>query len=430
MRELRHVPRLRGPRRQVQGGGARAGERAGRSRGKRSRRGGSVRGAVQSDRGLIWATLILGLVGIVAVYTASVHIAEHSFGGSHVFLKRNAVRAVVGLAALLFAYRIDYRSYRRHATKAVVMAIVLLGLTLGLGTAIRGMRARLFMFQPGELAKLALVFYMADVMVRRKGELEGFKYGVLPRLILAGIVIGLILLQPDFGNALAVAVLTLILLFLGGARLTHVGGLAALAGIGGYFAIKTVPHIIERWQVWRASYDLSLSGLDTEGAGYQIYQSLVALGSGGLIGRGVGESMQRAFIPDPYTDFAFSIWGEELGLLGTIGVVALFALVLWRGLRIAKRAPDEYGTVLAAGLTAMITVYAVINIGVATALFPTTGLPLPFISYGGSSLVVNMAAIGVLLNMSKRVVPEPGSVSSLRIPVRKRGAHARKRKKE
>jgi len=145
------------------------------------------------------------------------------------------------------------------------------------------------------------------------------------------------------------------------------------------------------------------------------------------VGRGVGESMQRAFIPDPYTDFAFSIWGEEMGLLGTTVVVGLFALLMIRGLRIARRAPDEYGTVLAAGLTAMITIYAVINIGVATAFFPTTGLPLPFVSYGGSSLVVNMAAIGVLLNMSKRVVPEPGAVSSLRIPVRKRSGHARKK---
>jgi len=301
-----------------------------------------LRGSVQSDRALVWATLILGLVGIVTVYTASVHIADHTFGGSHVFLKRNIVRAAFGVAALLFAYRIDYRSYRKHATKAIICAILLLGLTLIIGTAIRGMRARLFMFQPGELAKLALVFYMADVMVRRKDEVDDFKFGVLPRLILAGLVVVLILLQPDFGNALAVALLSLILLFLGGAKLMHVGGLAALAGVGGYFAIKTVPHIIERWAVWRASFDLSLSGLDTKGAGYQIYQSLVALGSGGLVGRGVGESMQRAFIPDPYTDFAFSIWGEEMGLLGTTVVVGLFALLMIRGLRIARRAPDEY----------------------------------------------------------------------------------------
>ncbi len=388
-----------------------------------------MRGTVQCDRGLIWVTLLLGLVGIVTVYTASVHVAGHSFGGSHVFLKRNAVRAAFGVAALLFAYRIDYRAYRKHATKAILIAIVLLGLTLIFGTMIRGMRARLLMFQPGEIAKFVLVFYMADVLARRKGELADFKYGVLPRLVLAGLVVVLVLLQPDFGNALAIAALSLVLLFLGGVRLVHVGGLAALAGVGGWVALRTVPHIIERWQVWRASYDLTLSGLDTRGAGYQIYQSLVALGSGGITGRGVGESMQRAFIPDPYTDFAFSIWGEELGLVGTLAVVAVFAFFMIRGLRIARRAPDAYGAVLAAGLTAMVTIYAIINIGVATALFPTTGLPLPFVSYGGSSLVVNMAAIGVLLNMSRRIVPEPASISSLRIPVRTRGEHARKRKR-
>ncbi len=388
-----------------------------------------MRGTVQCDRALVWATLLLGLVGLITVYTASIHVAVTSFGGSHVFLKRNIIRAAIGVAALLFAYRIDYRSYRKHATKAILAAIALLALTLILGTTIRGMRARLVMFQPGELAKLALVFYMADVMARKSDQLSDFREGVLPRLVLAGVVILLILFQPDFGNALAVAVLTLVLLFLGGVRLTHIGALTALAGLGGWVATRTVPHIIERWAVWKSSFDLTLNGLDTQGAGYQIYQSLVALGSGGIFGRGVGESIQRAFIPDPYTDFAFSIWGEELGLIGTLAVLAVFTLLMVRGLRIARRAPDAYGSILAAGLTAMITIYAVINIGVATALFPTTGLPLPFVSYGGSSLVVNMAAIGVLLNMSRRVVPEPAAVSSRRIPVRTRAEHAKRRKR-
>ncbi len=388
-----------------------------------------MRGTVQCDRTLVWVTLLLGLVGLITVYTASVHVAVTSFGGSDVFLKRNLVRAAFGVAALLFAYRIDYRSYRKHATKAVLAAIALLALTLIVGTAIRGMRARLLMFQPGELAKLALVFYLADVMARRKDLISDFREGVLPRLVLAGVVIFLILLQPDFGNALAVSVLTLVLLFLGGVRVLHVGALTAMAGLGGWVATRTVPRIIERWAVWKSSFDLTLNGLDTQGAGYQIYQSLVALGSGGLFGRGVGESLQRAFIPDPYTDFAFSIWGEELGLIGTLAVLGVFALLMVRGLKIARRAPDEYGTILAAGLTAMITVYAIVNIGVATALFPTTGLPLPFVSYGGSSLVVNMAAIGVLLNMSKRVVPEPASVSTRRIPVRTSAAHAKRRKR-
>jgi cell division protein FtsW len=376
-----------------------------------------VKGSLHCDRTLVWATLLLVLVGMLTVYTASVHVAHYNFGASHVFLKRNALRALVGLAAMGFAYSIDYRSYRRHAKRGILLAILLLVATLVFGQTIRGMRAQLLMFQPGEIAKLVLVFYLADVLARRHGELSSFVRGLLPRLVIAGTVVGLILLQPDFGNAVAVVALSVIILFLGGARLKHVGGLALAAVPGLIVAVRTMPHIADRLAVWRTSFDLSLDGLDTQGTGYQIYQSLVALGSGGILGRGPGASLQRAFIPDPYTDFAFSIWGEEFGFIGAAAVVGIFALLMSRGLRIARRAPDRYGAILAGGLTAMVTVYAVINIGVATALIPTTGLPLPFVSYGGSSLIVNMIAIGVLLNMSKVGVPvRPGMAS--------RAAHA------
>jgi cell division protein FtsW len=339
---------------------------------------------------------------MLTVYTASVYIAEHNFGGSHVFLKRNAFRAAFGLAAMAFAYAFDYRSYRKHAKKAILMVIVLLVATLLFGRTVRGMRGFLLMFQPSEVAKLVLVVYLADVLARRKDELADFTHGLLPRLGLVACVVGLILLQPDFGSAMAVVILSLVLLFLGGARLSHIGALAAASVPGIILAVKFVPHIAERWAVWLATYDLSLTAVDTRGAGYQIFQSLVALGSGGLWGRGIGGSYQRAFIPDPYTDFAFSIWGEEVGFLGTFGLICVLAFFLIRGLRIAKRAPDRYGQILASGLTAMVTVYAAINIGVATALIPTTGLPLPFISYGGSSLIINMIAVGILLNLSKR----------------------------
>jgi cell division protein FtsW len=271
------------------------------------------------------------------------------------------------------------------------------------------MKGFLLRFQPSEVAKLVLVVYLADVLARRKDELGSFVHGLLPRLGLVAAVVGLILLQPDFGSAIAVVFMSLVMLFLGGAKLSHIGALSAAAIPGVALAVRFVPYIAERWSVWRATFDLSLTGVDTRGAGYQIFQSLVALGSGGLWGRGIGGSYQRAFIPDPYTDFAFSIWGEEVGFLGTFGLVCVFTFFLIRGLRIAKRAPDRYGQVLAAGLTAMVTVYAAINIGVATALIPTTGLPLPFISYGGSSLIVNMVAVGILLNISKRPVLAGGA---------------------
>jgi cell division protein FtsW len=364
-----------------------------------------VREELRCDWTLVWATLLLILVGMLTVFTASVHVAEHSSGGTYVFLKRNAFRMALGAAAMGFAFAFDYRSYRRHAKKAVLLTILLLVATLLFGRTVNGMRGFLLMFQPSEVAKLVLVVYLADVLARRKDELDVFVRGLLPRLVLVAGVVLLILLQPDFGSAIAVVILSLVLLFLGGAKLTHIGALGAAAVPGVAMAIRFVPHIAERWAVWRQTFDLSLQGIDTHGAGYQIFQSLVALGSGGLWGKGIGESLQRAFIPDPYTDFAFSIWGEEVGFLGTLGLVCVFGFLFIRGMRVARRAPDLYGQILASGLTAMITVYAVINIGVATALIPTTGLPLPFISYGGSSLIINMAAMGILLNVSKRTSP-------------------------
>ncbi len=360
----------------------------------------------------MWTTLLLVLIGMVTVYTASAVIAGRMEGGSQIFLKRTVLRATLGFVAMAFAYFVDYRSYRRYARKGILLAVVLLVLTLAFGESGRGMRASFLMMQPGEIAKLALVVYLADVLARRQEELADFKRGLLPRLGLVGAVVVLILLQPDFGSALAVVVLSFVMLFLGGARLLHIAGLAAAALPVAYLAVRKVPRIAERWEVWRAAYDLSLEGVDTRGAAYQIYQSLVALGSGGLTGVGVGKSMQRAFIPDPHTDFAFSIWGEELGFLGAFGLVVLFTILMLRGLRIARRAPDLYGTILAGGLTAMVSVYAIINIAVATATIPTTGLPLPFVSYGGSSLMVNLVAVGILLNMSKRAVLDAGGKSS------------------
>lgn len=367
-----------------------------------------MRGAVRCDRTLIWLTLGLVLVGMLTVYTASVHIAEQSFGGANVFLRRNALRTALGLIAMLAAYHVDYRAYRKFAKKGLLLAIVLLGLTLLFGVRVRGMRGFLLMFQPSELAKLALVVYLADVLARRQEELGSFVKGVLPRLALVFAMVLLILLQPDYGSALALVVLSFFMLFLGGVPFRHIVALGSVAAVLGAFAARHIEHIAGRLAIWKPTLDLSLEGLDLRGSAYQIYQSLVALGSGGIFGRGVGASLQRAFIPDSYTDFAFSIWGEELGLIGTVGLVTLFAVFMVRGLRIAKRAPDLYGSLLAGGLTAMVTTYAIINVAVVTALVPTTGLPLPFVSYGGSSLIVNMAAVGILLNMSKRPILDSG----------------------
>ena len=367
-----------------------------------------MRGAVRCDRSLIWITAVLVLVGMITVYTASVHIAEQSFGGANVFLRRNVLRAALGVIVMVAAYHIDYRAYRKHARKAALGAIALLTLTLAFADPVRGMRGFWLMFQPSELAKLALVIYIADVIARRQDALDDFFRGVAPWLGVALGMIALVVLQPDYGSALGLVCLVSVMLFLGGVRLRHLLALAGTAVIAVGFLSRHVGYISDRVAVWKPTFDLSLEGLDLRGAAYQIFQSLVAFGSGGIVGRGIGGSLQRAFIPDSHTDFAFSILGEELGLVGTAGLVFVFVLLMVRGLRIAKRAPDLYGTLLAGGLTAMVTVYALMNIAVVTALIPTTGLPLPFISYGGSSLVVSMGAVGVLLNMSKRPVLDSG----------------------
>jgi cell division protein FtsW len=361
-----------------------------------------VKQQIRSDRTLIWTALILVLIGMLTVYTAGAWYSQMNLGGSHELLKRNVFRVVLGLVFLFAAYSIDYRVYQRHARKGILLAIGLLTATILFGTAYRGTRGALMGIQPGEIAKLALVIYLADVLSRRREELRSFVQGLLPRLILVGAVVGLVLLQPDFGSALAIVVLSFVMLFLAGARLLHLTGLGAAAVAIGALAVRHIGHISNRVAVWQSVRDLSLDGVDVRGAAYQIHQSLIALGSGGLIGRGIGGSLQRAFIPDSYTDFAFSIWGEELGFLGAASLVGVFVFLMLRGLRIARRAPDLYTSLLASGLTAMITVYAIINIGVATALIPVTGLPLPFVSYGGSSLVMNMAAVGILINMTKR----------------------------
>ncbi|MBM3150569.1 MAG: stage V sporulation protein E, partial [Chloroflexi bacterium] len=313
-----------------------------------------MKGAVRCDRWLIWITAVLVLVGMLTVYTASAHIAERSFGGTNVFLRRNVLRAALGVIAMLAAYHVDYRAYRKHARKGIFFAIGLLALTLVFADPVRGMRGFWLMFQPSELAKLALVVYLADVLARRQDSLDDFFRGVVPWLAVALAVVGLVAVQPDYGSALGLVALISVMLFLGGVRLRHLLALVGASVIGVGFLVRHIGYISSRVAVWKPTFDLSLEGLDLRGAAYQIFQSLVALGSGSVVGLGVGASRQRAFIPDSHTDFAFSIWGEELGLVGTAGLVVVFVLLMVRGLRVAKRAPDLYGTLLAGGLTAMV----------------------------------------------------------------------------
>jgi cell division protein FtsW len=253
-------------------------------------------------------------------------------------------------------------------------------------------------FQPAEFVKLVLVLYLADVLERKKEQMRDFQTGLMPRLAVVGIVLGLIVLQPDLGTAIAIGFVALVMLWLGGAQFKHLL-VTVLAGVP-----------VVAYSLYRSPYQMRrilsfLEMADPRGADYQLNQSLLALGSGGPIGTGLGNSMQKYFLPETHTDFIFSFIGEELGLAGTLSVIALFIAFGIHGVRVARQSPTYYGFLVASGVTAMISIYAILNMGVATGLLPTTGLPLPFVSYGGSALVWNLAGVGLLIAIARECGP-------------------------
>jgi cell division protein FtsW len=346
--------------------------------------------------------VLLGL-GVVMVYSASAILATDRFGDAHFFLKKQLFWAVLGLCVMWAVMAVDYRRWRPLVSPLLALAFVLLVLVLvpPFGQSINGTRRWLrwgpFSVQPTELAKLVLVVYLADFLARRQAVIGSLWRGVLPPLVVTGGVAGLVLLQPDLGSAVAIVGVVLCMIFVAGARLAHLGLIGALA----------VPVVV--LAVFSASYRLRRiltfmdPWADPRGAGFQIIQSYLALGSGGVVGRGLGESKQKLFyLPEPHTDFIFAILGEELGFVGAVLTVSLFGLLLWRGIRVGLRVADPFGALLAFGVTALLATQAVVNLGVVVGLFPTKGLPLPFVSSGGSALLVAMAAVGLLLNVSQR----------------------------
>jgi cell division protein FtsW len=297
---------------------------------------------------------------------------------------------------------IDYRKWRPLVSPLLALAFVLLVLVLvpPFGQSINGTRRWFHLgpasFQPVELAKFALVLYLASFLTRRQEVVARFTEGLLPVLLVAGGMAALTLLQPDLGNSLALVILTLVLAYLAGARVQHMALIAgaALPVVIALIALK--PYRWRRMVAFMNPWD------DPQGSGFQIIQSFLALGSGGWLGVGLGDSKQKLFyLPEPYTDFIFAIIGEELGLLGATVIVALFALLIWRGLRIGLHAPDPFGAFLGLGLTIMLATQTIVNLGVVTGTLPTKGLPLPFISFGGSALLMTMFSAGVLLNISQ-----------------------------
>jgi len=389
--------------------------------------------ARKEDRFLLFLTCILVLVGLMMIYSASNVIAFKKYGEGSYFLIRQMIWAAIGMALLYGVSWIPYRFWQKWAMVLTLGAIILLGLVLvpGLGVEINGAR-RWFQvgpltFQPSEFSKLALIIYVAHylakhhekrpgvtglkdwsgwgrnghsgilrkVRIERKG-LTQFLGGLLPVLSVAGLGLVLIVVEPDLGTAVTLGLVILIMLFVAGAKLLHLSMLGlCLLPVLAYLVLGTE----YRRQRWLSYLDPWQDPNDT---GFQIIQSFLAFGAGGEFGVGLGEGRQKLlFLPYPHTDFIFSVIGEELGLVGTLIVLACFMLLVWRGIRLSIRVTDPFGQFLAVGMTLMIGLSALINLGVVTGLLPTKGLPLPFLSYGGSSLVANLVGMGFLLSISR-----------------------------
>ena len=361
------------------------------------------------DKLLFSITLILVGLGIVMVYSASAIRAQEQFGDAAFFLKRQVAWAVIGLTILIWVMGQDYRRFERWAPLLYLVSVLLLVAVLipGIGAKINGARRwfRLgsLSFQPAELAKFAVILVLSRLLARKGERIRELTDGVLPPFMLAAVVVGLIAVQPSYGTALMILATVGAVLFVAGTRISHMGLIAAaflpLLGL----LLVHAPHVRGRLLAMVDPAQGSSRYL------YQLSQSQVALGRGGSLGTGLGEGMQKLFyLPEPHTDFIFAIVGEELGFAGGMAVLGLFVLFLWRGIRIALKAYDPFGYHLAVGITFLIVGQAALNVGVVVGILPTTGLPLPFVSFGGTSLVMNLFGVGILLSISRCPPVYPG----------------------
>jgi cell division protein FtsW len=356
---------------------------------------------LKSDRVLFTATLLLICASIVMVYSASALVALERYQQSDRFVIKQMMWAAIGLVALTVAMRIDYRAYRSDTFVWALIGLVSLALVAVLfSSPINGTRRWFGVgglgIQPSELAKLVCVLFTALVLERRMHRIDDLAYSLLPIGIVIGWMVGLILLQPDFGTALSLLVIVAVMIFAAGLHYRYFVGALLVMAPALYFVLISAPYRRRRlmafWDPWA----------DPLGDGFQIIQSLIAVGTGGVFGRGLMEGVQKLFyLPEPHTDFIFAVIGEELGLVGATAILGCFCLIAWRGMRITMRAPDSFGSFIALGLTTMIVVQAFVNMSVVLGLMPTKGIPLPLVSAGGSSLVMSLAAMGVLLNISQ-----------------------------
>ncbi len=351
------------------------------------------------DKYTLWLVLAMMAVGSAAVYSASSAWGGAKFGSSEYFITRHGLRLVIGFGLMILVSRVKYRLWRKVSKPMLFGTVVLLLLLLVTGGAgsMKGANRWISIFglsfQPSELAKWVLLIHLSTLLAEKERYLHEFKRGFVPCLIWVGAVVGLIAIQPSFSMAATVGALAFLLMFIGGVDWKHIVGVGlAVVPVGVLFVL------LEPYRLQRV---LNMMGKGNAETTYQLDQALIALGSGGLTGLGPGNSLQKNFfLPEPFNDFIFPIIGEEYGFIGAAFVITLFVLFAWRGFKIAKRAPDTFGRLLAVAITMTVTLYALVNIAITCGLLPTTGLPMPFISYGGTSVFFTSIAIGILLNVS------------------------------
>jgi cell division protein FtsW len=358
---------------------------------------------VSVDRWLFIVTLVLVFVGLVMVFSASAVMAKERYGSGYYFLLKQLGWAVAGLVAMIVGMRVDFRRFKHPA---VVFSV--LGVTTLLLISVffldrshnthRWIHLGGFSLQPSELAKPALILFMAYFLESRIKSMGDLRNTLLPAIIPTLVFVGLIVFQPDLGTALACCAITVCVLFVAGLEMKYLGYALLASILPLYFLIFHVAYRRDRILAFINPFS------DPQGKGFHMIQSLIAVSTGGITGLGLMEGKQKLFyLPEPHTDFIFAVTAEELGLLGSIIIVALFAIFLWRGIRTALRTEDMFGQFLVVGITAMVVVQAFVNISVVLGMLPTKGIPLPFVSYGGSSLFVTLACVGVLLNVTKQV---------------------------
>jgi cell division protein FtsW len=356
---------------------------------------------LKSDKLLFTATLLLVCTSVVMVYSASAVVAMETNHDSYLFLVKQGTWALLGLFLVPVMMRIDYRVYRQPLVIWAALGAVSLGLVAVLfGHPVNGASRWLGIgplgVQPSEFAKIVVVFFMAALLERRMDRIDEPTTALLPIAVVVGVIVGLILAEPDLGTSVSVLMIAAVMIFAAGINYQYVIGLFVASLPALYFLLASSDY---RWRRITAFLN---PWADPLGDGFQMIQSMIAVGTGGLLGRGLMGGVQKLFyLPEPHNDFIYAVISEELGLLGATVVLACFCVITWRGLRTATRAPDRFGTFLALGLTTMVAFQAFFNISVVLGLLPTKGIPLPFVSYGGSSLLINLLGMGILLNISQ-----------------------------